>query len=244
MKNLTNQINIMKVQISKVLLLIILAMVLGVSSLKSQNFISVNIDSIKAAIIDEKSDVFYPNLYSRYSANDTTLNPYEYRHLYYGHALQPYFDPRITQSNDSVVALRKYLYLPEIDYNRVIEMTNFVLRLDPFYIDGIYILSSSYYKIGDTARGDLWINKYFKLIKTIWASGDGKSPENAFTVLSISDEYAVLDALGLVFVEQRLLENKGKMYDVLKVEKNELGLDDIYFNIELFHNKLNKPKKD
>ncbi len=226
------------------LIFIVLGYFLQNNNLNSNTISPIDIDSIKAQIIDEKSDFFYPKLYTKYSQNDTNISNNEYRYLYYGHSLQPYFDPRIIKTNDSVIALRKYLYSKQIDYRRVIELSNFVLRLDPFYLDGIYLLSSSYEKTGDSIKANLFRNKYYNLINTIWTSGDGKTPETAFYVISLSDEYALIEALGLKINEHNSKKINEKMYDVVTIGPNEMGYEQIYFNIELFYDKLiNRGKK-
>lgn len=198
---------------------------------------------IKAEITDEKSDFFYPNLYKRYSENDTTLTPYEYRYLYYGHSLQPYFDPNITSSNDSVVALRKYLFESEVSVDRVLELTGFVLRLDPFFVDGIFLTALSYEKLANSAIAREWFIKYTNLIKTILASGNGKSVDSPFVVLSVSDEFAILDALELEFKEQKIIEQNGKFYEVLSVNENTKGFTEVFFDINLFYDRSKSFKR-
>lgn len=217
----------------------ILLILIVVTNIKifPNNYEIVNIETIKSEISDEKSIYFYPELFSRYSANDTNLHLDDYRRLYYGHSLQPYFNPSLTQLHDSVIALRKYLYQKEISFERVIELAGFVLRLDPFFIDGVHLTALSYDKTGKPEQASLWMDKYIKLIKTIWASGNGKTPETAFTVLSVSDEYAILDALGLEFKEQKLVEINGKFYDILYVNENDRGYEQFYFDINLFYEK-------
>lgn len=218
-------------------LLLTLILMFVSTSINSQVYETVDMLKIKKAISDENSPYFYPTLYSRYSDNDTSLNLVEYRHLYYGHALQPYFNPNLSKRNDSMLALRKYLNAGEVDFKRVIEMANFVLRLDPFYIDGIYMLSIAYDKIGDRVNTALWIDKYSKIIRTIWYSGNGQTPETAFTVLSTADEYSLLESMKVKYKERSPVQINGKPYDLIRVEPNEKGYETIYFDIELFYGK-------
>ncbi|MDT3740303.1 MAG: DUF4919 domain-containing protein [Candidatus Kapabacteria bacterium] len=218
-------------------LIVLLILITSLNLLNSQEFQSVDIKKIEAEISNENSPFFYPSLYVRYSDNDTTLNFEEYRYLYYGHVLQPYFNPNLSSGNDSVMALRKYLTGEDVDLKRIMQLAEFSLRLDPFYLGGIYILGVSYDKSGDSVNANKWGDKYLKIIKTIWNSGDGKSSESAFKVLSVSDEYAFLEALGLRYKEKTLITIGGKTYDIITVEENKLGFEKVYFDLELFYDK-------
>jgi len=212
--------------------------------INAQSYEYLDINKLEISIKDENSKYFYPGLFVRYSENDTTLNLEEYKHLYYGHSLQPYFNPNISRYDDSVRALRKYLSSGNVDFKRIIEIANFTLRLDPFYLDGLYILSLAYNNIGDVNNSNKWIDKYDKIIKTIWGSGNGKSPETAFVVLSVADEFAMIDAMKLKFLEHSTIKINGKTFDTIKVEPNESGIEKVFFNIDLFLEKsINLDKK-
>jgi hypothetical protein len=222
----------------KKLLFIIMIIITLNSTSYGYVYESIDIEKIKTAIQDEDSEFFYPVLFERYSKNDTTLNLDDYRHLYYGHALQPYYNPTISRNDDSARSLRNTLNSPNPDFKRVNDLANFVLRLDPFSIDAIYILGVSYEILGDEKNMNIYIDKFTKLVQTIIGSGDGKTPESAYTVISISDEYAFLNALGLKYKSQALIQANGKPYDHITVEKDEeLGIESLYFNIELFFGK-------
>jgi hypothetical protein len=55
------------------------------------------------------------------------------------------------------------------------------------------------------------------LIRSIIYPGGGKSPETAFTVISVDEEYAILYVFGLKNEQQALLHVQGHSYDELKV---------------------------
>ncbi len=67
---------------------------------------------------------------------------------------------------------------------------------------------------------------YRGLVESVLASGDGKSPQTAFTVISVGEEYAILRALNLRVESQALIEGH---IDALTVE-GEHGESTIYFN--------------
>jgi hypothetical protein len=53
------------------------------------------------------------------------------------------------------------------------------------------------------------------MLDAIWASGDGKSFETAWQVVSVAEEYTLLSIMGYQMQEQQLMEQAGRWYDVL-----------------------------
>lgn len=76
------------------------------------------------------------------------------------------------------------------------------------------------------------------LIRSILASGDGKAQEEAFEVISVSEEYIIMQVLGLPRfpIQQSLVAVKGHSYDVLQVTDPKSGEKvSVYFNIDAFY---------
>ncbi len=70
------------------------------------------------------------------------------------------------------------------------------------------------------------------LIDSILKSGDGKTPETAYEVITIAEEYAVLAELNLRRQRQALVRREDHSYDVL-TPKNEAGEEvTLYFRID------------
>jgi hypothetical protein len=70
------------------------------------------------------------------------------------------------------------------------------------------------------------------LLDSIRATGDGKSPETAFEVISISEEYALFRALGVRAVKQSLVQEKGHSYDAVVVVDQRNQQSTYYFNVD------------
>lgn len=71
------------------------------------------------------------------------------------------------------------------------------------------------------------------LISSITDSGDGKSADKAFVVISTDEEYALLNFLGLRPASQALLNKGGHSYDMLTaVDPKTNEKQDVYFNID------------
>lgn len=71
------------------------------------------------------------------------------------------------------------------------------------------------------------------LLASITASGDGKSADTAYQVISIEEEYFVMDARGLHSEQQSLMFQAQKPYDVLSTGDGQ----NVWFDISLFYGK-------
>lgn len=194
---------------------------------------SIDFNEIKS-IVNNNS---YEKLFDRFIANDTTLSLDDYIIIYYGQAYSENYKP--SARHDSVRVLNTYLNnsIDSIDFHKVLSYTNQILNDFPFNIEQIYITGIAYDKLGIKDSSAIWFYKYDKLIRTIMTSGDGKTPKTAFVVTKITDEYSILNALGLQFTGQALINKKKKSYDLMNVAKNEYGIDKLYFDINFFFGK-------
>jgi hypothetical protein len=67
------------------------------------------------------------------------------------------------------------------------------------------------------------------VIETILSTGDGKTEETAWHVVSVEHEYDILKMLGFRFGGEQTLTNKG--CDYLKVEQNKHDIKGFYFDV-------------
>jgi len=192
-----------------------------------------NLDEIKGVA---KSDE-YTKLFNRYQANDTTLTTENYRNLYFGNAFRASF--KAYARHDSEIVLMKYLNTngEKADINKVLYYTQLILKDLPFSLKMIGITATAYEKLGDKNTLKLWDYKYMTLIDAILSTGDGKTHQTAFVVTSTTDEYTILEVLELNFLSQSLEQKNGKAYDLMKVEKNQYGVEAVYFDVSLFFGK-------
>ena len=73
-----------------------------------------------------------------------------------------------------------------------------------------------------------------KLIDSILGSGDGASPEKAWVVITVHEEYVVLRALGFTPHGQSVMQKDGHNYDELNVKSNQDGSEKtLYFNVDI-----------
>lgn len=86
---------------------------------------------------------------------------------------------------------------------------------------------------GDTDRSTYHRTFARGLIDAINATGDGRSPETAYIVLNIPEEYTFMRLLGYTPGRQGLESVNGHEFDTFEVQDPEGQASQIYFNIDL-----------
>jgi len=149
----------------------------------------------------------------------------ELRELY---VKTPYYDPSDTEISRS---MRGY-----IDNNELEEAISYiegVIFKNLVYLDFNLYCRTIYLKEQKTELADFHAQTVTKILNAITASGDGSSPENALDVLSVGEEYAFMDLVGIEYKSQAAIEIDGQMYDVFEVVPGEAyDNEEIYFNVD------------
>jgi hypothetical protein len=93
--------------------------------------------------------------------------------------------------------------------------------------------------LGDVERMELHKRWYQGLIASVMKTGDGKTPETAFKTISVAEEYAIVQALGMQRGAQALLQHP--RVDKLTVKRQSDGTEVVlYFNPELHFARLSR----
>ena len=82
-----------------------------------------------------------------------------------------------------------------------------VLEVNFVQIDAHMVTASCLKKMGNEEEARRAHAVFIGLVKSVLGSGDGKSPETAFVVIGIDEEYAVMAALSLTLVRQALINH-------------------------------------
>jgi hypothetical protein len=132
-------------------------------------------------------------------------------------------------------------YLETSQYHEAISTADSILSENFVDINAHLYCGYAYRQIKDTTKADFHYSIYEELIKSISASGDGRSPGTAFIVITTKEEYAFIDALGLDHTQQSLSTKDGHFFDILETTDRETKEKyTIYFNIDIPYGYLNK----
>jgi len=108
--------------------------------------------------------------------------------------------------------------------------------LDTNYVDlHIHLLCRvAYRETGNTEKEAFHTSVLRGLANSIYTSGDGSSPEKAMVVISVPEEYFVINASGLKVLKQKSLAVNGHDYDAMDVENKKTGeKKTLYFNTDI-----------
>jgi Domain of unknown function (DUF4919) len=101
-------------------------------------------------------------------------------------------------------------------------------------MDAQIAASLAYAGSGDTAKGDFHKAVYLGLVNSILDSGDGKTPDTAYVVISTHEEYVTLRALGLQPAGQALSNAGVHAFDIMTATDPKTKTQQkIYFNIDI-----------
>ena len=126
--------------------------------------------------------------------------------------------------------LKKQMYrqMSESKYDSIIATTKKMLSIDYTSMTAHKILRQTYKIVGDSINAEKYKTIQFGLLKSIVNNGDGKSCENGWPVIQISEEYFILDMLG---VELKTQSIDGGICDRMEVEDENGDTKVYYFEI-------------
>ena len=124
--------------------------------------------------------------------------------------------------------------LDQKKYKEAIKKIEEILKDDYVDMDAHITASLSYRGLGDNNKADFHKSVYIGLVNSILSSGDGKTANTAFVVITTHEEYIVLRALGLYPGSQSLMHIEGHTFDVLTATdpKTKESVK-IFFNIDI-----------
>jgi hypothetical protein len=150
-------------------------------------------------------------------------------------ALRMAYAARLAKSVAADPELRKKMFaaLHKDQWAAVIELGNQVLAQNYLDIDAQMFVAYAYEKSHQPEKAALHRTMGNGLMKSILASGNGRTLETAFVVISVEEEYAVLKHYGLVSGNQELVTGNGHSYDVLTAQTGDTHEKaTVYFNID------------
>ncbi|NDJ74644.1 MAG: DUF4919 domain-containing protein [Chloroflexi bacterium] len=155
----------------------------------------------------------------------------DYHALRMAYICSPQYAPYI-QASDALEALRAALHTG--DWHAALDAIDQLL--DHNYLDIEAHMAADYVFLRLDQEKDALYHRTFAsgLLDAILATGNGRSPETAWIVIAVQEEYTVLRVLGLTPSGQRLIQHDGQFLDVLDAEHNTSGqMLQLYFNVDL-----------
>ena len=215
------------------------------TSRKAANNVAMNAPNykqIKKTVGSKGGEFYYPELLRRFQAADTTLTAEQLYYFYYGTATRPDYNPYRLNNYDGVKEALSGDTVTEEGWRKAAQVIDEELESDPtnlrFHVYRQMAYSNLYGKESREAA-DAY-NQVMMLFSTIMSSGNGKTPETAFHVISTTDEYGLMDMLGLPLKSQSLVERHGRSYDLMEFQENKFDLESIYFDVTVCMEAMHK----
>jgi hypothetical protein len=198
-------------------------------------------DLINKEIQDSLSSYYYTKLMSRLAQFDTTLNIEEYRHLYYGYIFQKEYKPYWTSPDEEkLVNFYRSEKIKEKDYDEIIKLATHSINEFPFDLRQLNFLGYIYHLKGNEEMAKKVSYRFQGTFSAIMSSGDGKTCETGYHVISVSHEYVFLNMFQFEMYQQSTTGD----CDYLELLKDDRNIEGIYFNIEkLFAKNLENLKQ-
>ena len=120
------------------------------------------------------------------------------------------------------------------EYKKAIKLSNEILEKNYVDIEAHMFCLVAYKELDNKSKYEYHGYVLDGLIGSIIKSGNGDSPETAFVVICVREEYIILDILGYKVLKQSLIEKKGHKYDAMGVEEIKTKKKTtIYFNVDI-----------
>lgn len=177
----------------------------------------------------------YADLLAKLKAGDTTI---DYMVLRYAYAETDDYDGYGGAPNDS----RRSMIDAFNARDCVAALKHANAILDVFYldIDTHYVAGRCYGETLDIAKSGFHRAVANGLEQSILASGDGKTPETAFVVVLIDEEYYILRSKNLKMGGQSLVTSGGHAYDLMTATDEKGNKVSLYFQIDRILASLDK----
>jgi len=199
----------------------------------------IDFDNIKALTQDSLSETYYPKLINRFMSYDTTLTEYEYKLLYYGNVFTDAYNPYATSDAEN-----EFLELyNKQEYTKAIPLGMKVLEENPINTTVLFKMLVIYNQLADEINEERFAMLYYGLLTQVYYSGDGKTCESAMVVIRVTDEYEIMAELQVNLEMQALVGDCDLIeFDTKsqKLEKGEKPLKELYFNVRMPLDYLNK----
>jgi hypothetical protein len=182
---------------------------------------------ISGAAQQPAAKVAYETLLERVMKQDPTVDFKELR-LAYTETKQysPY-------GGDSETRKAMFVALNAEQYDKTLELSEKILASNYLDINAHFGVFAANRKLGHAEKANYHKYVFQSMRKSISDSGDGKTMEAAFVVISTDEEYALFNFMGLRPTGQSLIESEGHHYDKMTaLDPRTDQTNTFYFNID------------
>lgn len=175
----------------------------------------------------------YDKLMSRYMKNDPTLTLDEYRQVYFGYIFQEDYNPYSKKDYGEEIADLYYKQnLTRLECDSIIECAEKSLVEDPFNLEQMNYLIYAYNIKKKHNLAQYWQTRLINVLKAILSTGSGSSSENAWYVIDIGHEYALINFIGHNYIIDKptFIEPHFDFISLKKTSNNTPS--GFYFNIK------------
>lgn len=169
----------------------------------------------------------YQSLVERLKKNDRTV---DFRQLRVAYSETEGFSP---YGADREGRQKMFAALDEKNFDQAAEQAEKILKDKYVDIYAHFVAARAYGELGKADKSEFHDFAFNGLLKSIMGTGDGKSPETAFFVIAVEEEYALLDVMRMNVRGQSLIRKDGHSYDLMRVTDSQSGKEiEFYFNID------------
>ena len=120
------------------------------------------------------------------------------------------------------------------DFAKAISKADEILKSKFVDMDAHYAKYVAYREQGQPDQAEIEKTILQGLLQSITSSGDGKTPETAWQVIEVHEEYVVLQFSGLTPTGQALVEKNGHSYDKMTAVNSKTNEEvTLYFNVDI-----------
>jgi hypothetical protein len=127
------------------------------------------------------------------------------------------------------------------NYAEAVRQAESVLETNYVDLDAHLLCRIAYREMGNLEKYAFHNSVLKGLVSSLYASGDGTTPEEAIVVISVQEEYFLMNANGLKSIKNSSFTANGHHYDKMDVENKKTAEKMvIYFNIDIPYGWLTK----
>lgn len=186
---------------------------------------------VDAASMDRNDEV-YAQLIAQAESGVTSVDYTALRQAYAQSSGYDGYGTRISELFDEL-----YPALKKMDCSKVITASDQMLKINYTISTPHKFRSVCFASLGDVTRAQREDNIASGLLTSLISSGDGKSAETAFIVVTMNEERLLLAWKHVIESQQSLIMNNGHTYDLISGKNSNTGENEsIWFQIDaIFH---------